>query len=132
MTNNYNQNNIYQILENLKNELDEKCSKFEERIKASVHIDEIEQLVGEIKNLYEQVIDSIMQSFYNHKTDLSANNILTIQLPLDKYHQIINNTNSNLSTIETTILNKINDYKGQGNKIENALNILIENVNNLN
>ena len=132
LTNNYNQNNIYQILENLKNELDEKCSKFEERIKASVHIDEIEQLVGEIKNLYEQVIDSIMQSFYNHKTDLSANNILTIQLPLDKYHQIINNTNSNLSTIETTILNKINDYKGQGNKIENALNILIENVNNLN
>ncbi len=130
--NNYNQNNIYQILENLKNELDEKYSKFEERIKASVHIDEIEQLVGEIKNLYEQVIDSIMQSFYNHKTDLSANNILTIQLPLDKYHQIINNTNSNLSTIETTILNKINDYKGQGNKIENALNILIENVNNLN
>ena len=127
-----NQNNIFQILENLKNELDEKCNKFEERIKSSIHIDEIEQLVGEIKGLYEAVIDSIVQFFYNHKTDLSQNNILTIQLPLDKYHQIINNTNSNLSTIETTIVNKINDYKSQGNKIENALNILIENVNNLN
>ena len=129
---NQNKNNIYQILDNLKNELDEKCMKFEERLKLSVNIDEIEQLVGEIKNLYETVIESIIQFFYNHKTDLSTNNILTIQLPLDKYHQIINNTNSNLSTIESTIVNKINDYKGQGNKIESALNILIENVNNLN
>ena len=129
---NKNQNNIFQILDNLKNELDEKCMKFEERLKLSVNVDEIEQLVGEIKNLYETVIDNIIQFFYNHKTDLSPNNILTIQMPLDKYHQIINNTNSNLSNIESTIVNKINYYKGQGNKIENALNILIENVNNLN
>ena len=128
---NSNQSNISQILDNLKSELDEKCLKFEERIKNSVNIDEIEQLVGEIKNLYESVIDSIIQSFYNHKTDLSANNILTIQLPLDKYHQIINNTTSNLSNIESTVVNKLNDYKGQGNKIDNALNILIDNINNL-
>ena len=72
-----------------------------------------------------------MNFFYNNKVDLSVNNILTLQMPLDKYHQIINNTNSYLKTIETNVVNKISDYKGQGNKIENALNILIENVNNL-
>jgi len=127
--NNSNINKIYQILENLKNELDEKCMNFEKRIKNSVNIDEIEQLVGEIKNLYESIIDMIMKFFYNNKKDLSANNILTIQLPLDKYHQIINTTNSNLSSIESTLVNKINEYKSQGNKIESALNILIENVN---
>ena len=127
--NNSNINKIYQILENLKNELDEKCLNFEKRIKNSVNIDEIEQLVGEIKNLYESIIDMIMKFFYNNKKDLSANNILTIQLPLDKYHQIINTTNSNLSSIESTLVNKINEYKSQGNKIESALNILIDNVN---
>ena len=125
-----NSNKIYQILENLKNELEEKYMKIEERRKNSVNIDEIEQLVGEIKNLYESVIDSIIQFFYNHRVELSVNNILTIQLPLDKYHQIINTTNSNLSSIESTLVNKINEYKGQGNKIESALNILIESVNN--
>ena len=125
-----NSNKIFQILDNLKNELEEKYMKIEERIKNSVNIDEIEQLVGEIKNLYESVIDSIIQFFYNHKVDLSANNILTIQIPLDKYHQIINTTNSNLSSIESTLVNKINEYKSQGNKIESALNILIESVNN--
>ena len=129
--NNINQNNINQTLKNLKNELDEKYAKFEERIKASIHIDETEQLIGQVKSLYETVIDNIMQFFYNHKVDLSGNNILTIQMPLDKYHQIINNTNTNLSTIETNIISKINDYKAQANKIENALNILIENVNNI-
>ncbi len=129
--NNINQNNINQTLKNLKNELDEKYAKFEERIKASIHIDETEQLVGQVKSLYETVIDNIMQFFYNHKVDLSGNNILTIQMPLDKYHQIINNTSTNLSTIETNIISKINDYKAQANKIENALNILIENVNNI-
>ena len=129
--NNINQNNISQVLNNLKTEFDEKYAKFEERIKASVHIDEIEQLIGQMKSMYETVIDNIMQCFYNHKVDLSGNNILTIQMPLDKYHQIINNTNTNLATIETNIVNKINDYKIQGNKIESALNILIENVNSL-
>ena len=75
-------------------------------------------------------MESIIQFFYEHKNGLSANNTLTIQLPLDKYHQIINTTNSNLSSIESTLVNKINEYKGQGNKIESALNMLIETVNN--
>ena len=126
-----NNNNINQILDNLKNELDEKYKKFNERLKYSVNIDEIEQLIGEIKILYESVIESIIQSFFNHKTDLSNNNILTIQLPLEKYDQILNNTSSNLSNIEATLVNKINEYKNQGIKIDNALNILNDNVNNL-
>lgn len=129
--NSINQNNINQVLLTLKAELDEKYDKFEERIKFSINIDEIEQLLGQIKESYEKVIDNIMNFFYNNKVDLSVNNILTLQMPLDKYHQIINNTNSYLKTIETNVVNKISDYKGQGNKIENALNILIENVNNL-
>jgi hypothetical protein len=132
LNNNVNQNSINQTLKNLKNELDEKYAQFEKRIKASVPIDETEQLIGQVKGLYETVIDNIMQFFYNHKVELSGDNILTIQMPLDEYHQIINNTNSKLSTIETTIVSKINDYRTQGNKIENALNILKENVDNLN
>ena len=132
LNNNLSNNNVNQILENLKNELDGKCLKFEERLKYSVNIDEIEQLIGKIKSLYESVIDSIIQFFYNHKADLSTNNILTIQLPLEKYNQILNNTTSHLSNIESTLVNKINDYKNQGTKIDNALNILIDNVNNLN
>ena len=126
-----NQNNINQILENLKNELDEKCMNFEKRLKYSVNIDEIEQLVWEIKGLYESIIDRIMKFFYDNKKDLSVNNILIIQLPLDKYHQFINNTNSNLSKIESSLVNKINEYKSQGGKIDSALNILIDNVNSL-
>ena len=50
-------------------------------------------------------------------------------MPLDKYHQIINNANSNLISIDKSLYNKINDYKSQGEKIESALSILIKNVN---
>ena len=51
---------------------------------------------------------------------------------LDKYDQIINNTMANLSNIEANIINKINEYKSQKGKIENAMNILIDNINNVN
>ena len=37
---------------------------------------------------------------------------------------------ANLTNIETNIVNKINEYKSQGNKIESALNILMDNVDN--
>ena len=120
---------MLEFLDKLKIDLDEKCSKFEERIKHSVNVDEVEQLIAELKNFYEMIIDYIIKNFYKYKRDLSGN-ILTIQLPLDEYHRIINNTAANLSNIDTNIINKINDYKGQGNKIENAINILIDNVNN--
>ena len=120
---------MLEFLDKLKIGLDEKCSKFEERIKHSVNVDEVEQLIAELKNFYEMIIDYIIKNFYKYKRDLSGN-ILTIQLPLDEYHRIINNTAANLSNIDTNIINKINEYKGQGNKIENAINILIDNVNN--
>ena len=120
---------MLEFLDKLKIDLDEKCSKFEERIKHSVNVDEVEQLIAELKNFYEMIIDYIIKNFYKYKRDLSGN-ILTIQLPLDEYHRIINNTAANLSNIDTNIINKINEYKGQGNKIENAINILIDNVNN--
>ena len=92
---------------------------------------ELEELLIETKNLYEAVIDSIIQGFYNYKTDLSSNNILTIQIPLDKYHKIINNTNSNLINIEKSLTKRLNEYKNQGEKIESALSILLKSVNSI-
>ena len=111
---------LSQIFDKLKSELDEKCSKFEERMKNSVNVEEAEQLISEIKALYEIIIDYIIQSFYKYKRDL-VGNILTIQLPLDEYHRIINNTSANLANIDANIVNKINEYRSQGNKIENNL-----------
>ena len=116
-------------LEELKSLLEDKYNKLEERIRTSVTIGEVEELFYEFKNLYEAVIDSIIQSFYIHKTELSENNILTIQMPLDKYHQMINNTNANLISIEKSLSKKINEYRNQGDAIETALEILIKNVN---
>ena len=115
-------------IDELKSLLEEKYKKLEERIRSSVTIGEVQELFYEFKNLYEAVIDSIIQSFYIYKTELSENNILTIQIPLDKYHQIINNTNSNLISIERSLNKKINEYKNQGDEIETALDILIKNV----
>ena len=115
--------------DDFKSLLEDKYRKFEDRIRKSVTIGEVEELLLETKNLYEAVIDSIMQGFYNYKTDLSSSNILTIQIPLDKYHQIINNTNSNLTTIEKSLSKKVKEYKNQGDKIESALSILLKNVN---
>ena len=111
--------------------LEEKYKKFEERLRKSITIGELEELLLEIKNLYEAVIDSIIQAFYNYKTDLSSKNILTIQMPLDKYHQIINNTNSNLINIEKSLTKRLNEYKNQGEKIESALSILLKSVNSI-
>ena len=123
---------LSQIFDKLKSELDEKCSKFEERMKNSVNVEEVEQLISEIKALYEIIIDYIIQSFYKYKRDL-VGNILTIQLPLDEYHRIINNTSANLANVENNIVNQMNEYKAQNLKIENALNLLKENVDgNLN
>ena len=123
---------LSQIFDKLKSELDEKCSKFEERMKNSVNVEEVEQLISEIKALYEIIIDYIIQSFYKYKRDLIGN-ILTIQLPLDEYHRIINNTSANLANVENNIVNQMNEYKAQNLKIENALNLLKENVDgNLN
>ena len=111
--------------------LEDKYKKFEERLRKSITIGEFEELLLEIKNLYETVIDSIMQGFYNYKTDLSSKNILTIQIPLDKYHQIINNTNSNLINIDTSLSKRLSEYKNQGEKIESALSILLKSVNSI-
>ena len=116
-------------IDELKSLLEEKYKKLEERIRSSVTIGEVQELFYDFKNLYEAVIDSIIQSFYIYKTELSENNILTIQIPLDKYHQIINNTNGNLISIERSLNKKINEYKNQGDEIETALDILIKNVN---
>ena len=111
--------------------LEDKYKKFEERLRKSITIGELEELLLEIKNLYEAVIDSIIQAFYNYKADLSSKNILTIQIPLDKYHQIINNTNSNLINIEKSLTKRLSEYKNQGEKIENALSILLKSVNSI-
>ena len=113
----------------LKYLLEDKYHKLEQRIRQSITIGELEELFIEFKNLYEAVIDSIIQSFYIYKTDLSMDNILTIQMPLDKYDQIINNANSNLISIDKSLNKRLNDYKNQGEKIESALAILIKNVN---
>jgi hypothetical protein len=64
------------------------------------------------------------------KTDLNQNKILTIQMPLEKYHQIINNTNTNLAHVDQGINKKISEFKNQGKKIENALKIIMKYVNN--
>ena len=116
-------------LDELKFLLEDKYRKLEDRIRQSITIGELEELFIDFKNLYEAVIDSIIQSFYNYKTELSAKNVLKIEIPLNKYHQIINNTNSNLISIEKSLNKKINEYKTQGEKIESALSILIKNVN---
>ena len=128
----HNSSNNYfnkKYLDELKFLLEDKYKKIEERIRSSVTIGELEELIYEFKNLYEAVIDSIIQSFYIYKSDLSENNILTIQMPLNKYDQIINNTNSNLISIEKSINKKLNEYKNQGETIESAMSILIKNVN---
>ena len=118
-------------LEELKTLLEDKYKKIENRIRTSVTIGELEELLTEFKNLYEAVIDNVIQSFYIHKTNLSENNILTIQIPLGKYHQIINNTNSNLISIEKSVNKKLSEYKSQGEKIESALSILSKNINRI-
>jgi hypothetical protein len=118
-------------LEELKTLLEDKYKKIENRIRTSVTIGELEELLTQFKNLYEVVIDNVIQSFYIHKTNLSENNILTIQIPLGKYHQIINNTNSNLISIEKSVNKKLSEYKSQGEKIESALSILSKNVNRI-
>ena len=128
--NNNKNKSVLQILDNLKSDLNEKCNNFERRIKNSINIDEVEQLILNVKNFYEKVIDNIIKNFYNSKKNLSGN-ILTIQMLLDKYDQIINNTMANLSNIEANIINKINEYKSQKGKIENAMNILLDNINNV-
>ena len=120
---------IAQNFDNLKTDFEEKYTKLSERIKNSINLDELEQIISELKNFYEIIIDYIIQNFYKNKRDLTEN-ILTIQLPLEEYHKIINNTMANLTNIETNIVNKINEYRIQGNKIESALNILMDNVDN--
>ena len=130
---NYNSSSNFnkKYFDELKVLLEDKYKKFEQRIRNSITIGELEELLIETKNLYESVIDSIIQGFYNYKTDLSANNILTIQIPLDKYHKIINNTNSNLINIEKSLTKRLNEYKNQGEKIESALSILLKSVNSI-
>ena len=79
-------------IEELEYLLEDKYNRLEEeRIHTSVTVGEVEELFSQFKNLYEAIIDSIIQSFYIHKKELSENNILTTQMPLIKYHQMINN-----------------------------------------
>jgi diphthamide synthase subunit DPH2 len=124
---NYNYNNKF---DELKNVLEERYLKYEERIKNSVNINDFEKILIESKELYETIIENIFQVFYNNKTDLNQNKILTIQMPLEKYHQIINNTNTNLAHVDQGINKKISEFKNQGKKIENALKIIMKYVNN--
>ena len=107
-------------IEELQSLLEDKYNRLEERIHTSVTVGEVEELFSQFKNLYEAIIDSIIQSFYIHKKELSENNILTTQIPLIKYHQMINNK---------SLSKKINEYRNQGDSIETALEILIKNVN---
>ena len=123
-------NNYRKTIEELKSTLEEKYEQMEDRIRTSCSIEDLEKILLEIKYLYEQIIEYIIQSFYNSKTDLSNNNILTIQMQLEKYHQIINNTNGNLSKIEQYINKKVIEYRNQGNKIESSFSILLKYVNN--
>ena len=123
-------NNYRKTIEELKSFLEEKYEQLEDRIRTSCSVEDLEKILLEIKYLYEQIIEYIIQSFYNSKTDLSNNNILTIQIQLEKYHQIINNTNGNLSKIEQYINKKIIEYRNQGNKIESSFSILLKYVNN--
>jgi hypothetical protein len=123
---NYNFNKF----DELKNVLEERYLKYEERIKNSVNINDFEKILIESKELYETIIENIFQVFYNNKTDLNQNKILTIQMPLEKYHQIINNTNTNLAHVDQGINKKISEFKNQGKKIENALKIIMKYVNN--
>ena len=70
----HNSSNNYfnkKYLDELKFLLEDKYKKIEERIRSSVTIGELEELIYEFKNLYEAVIDSIIQSFYIYKSDLS-------------------------------------------------------------
>ena len=122
-------NNYRKTIEELKSSLEEKYEQMEDRIRTSCSVEDLEKILLEIKYLYEQIIEYIIQSFYNSKTDLSNNNILTIQMQLEKYHQIINNTNGNLSKIEQYINKKIIEYRNQGNKIESSFSILLKYVN---
>ena len=123
-------NNYRKTIEELKSSLEEKYEQMEDRIRTSCSVEDLEKILLEIKYLYEQIIEYIIQAFYNSKTDLSNNNILTIQMQLEKYHQIINNTNGNLSKIEQYINKKVIEYRNQGNKIESSFSILLKYVNN--
>ena len=121
-------NSIKKSLEELKNELDDKYYSYEKRIRSSISIEDFEKIIFEVKGLYEQMIDHIIQAFYNCKVD-SNNKTLTIQMQIEKYHQILNNLNVNMSKIESSLKLKVNEYKGQSYKIENALNYLMKYIN---
>ena len=62
---------IAQNFDNLKTEFEEKYTKLSERIKNSINIDELEQIISELKNFYEIIIDYIIQNFYKNKRDLN-------------------------------------------------------------
>lgn len=121
-------NSIKKSLEELKNEIDDKYYSYEKRIRSSVSIEDFEKIIFEVKGLYEQMIEHIIQAFYNCKVD-SNNKTLTIQMQIEKYHQILNNLNVNMSKIESSLKLKVNEYKGQSYKIENALNYLMKYIN---
>ena len=127
-----NTNGNKTTIEELKLSLEEKYEQMEDRIKTSCPIEDLEKILQEIKYLYEQIIDYIIQVFYNSKTDLSDDNILTIQMQLENYHQIINNTNGNLSKIEQYINQKIMEYRNQGNKIDSSFSLLMKYINGKN
>ena len=53
-------------------------------------------------------------------------------MQLENYHQIINNTNGNLSKIEQYINQKIMEYRNQGNKIDSSFSLLMKYINGKN
>ena len=130
-TNNYYSNNLKKTIDDFKNEIEEKCDMFEHRIRSAVNVDDFEKIISDLRKLYEQIIEYIIQAFYNSKVDLSQNKILTIQMQIDKYHQILTNVNNNLGLIEQSLKDKIKSYKGQSSTMESALNILNKYINNI-
>ena len=130
-SNNYYSHNLKKTIDDFKNEIEEKCDMFENRIRSAVNVDDFEKIISDLRKLYEQIIEYIIQAFYNSKVDLSQNKILTIQMQIDKYHQILTNVNNNLGLIEQSLKDKIKSYKGQSSTMESALNILNKYINNL-
>lgn len=115
-------------LEELRFQIEEKYTKYEKRICNSIIIQDFETIIIDAKTLYEQIIDKIIQSFYKHQRETTDNAIVTFQMPLDKYNQIISNLHTNLEKMSKKLNSILDEYKRQGSKIESAINLLMKHI----
>lgn len=121
-------------LEELRFQIEEKYAKYEKRICNSITLPDFETILIDAKTLYEQIIDKIIQSFYKHQIDFSAlesvenSNIVTFQMPLEKYNQIINNLHVNLEKMSKKLNSILDEYKKQGGKIDSAMTLLMKHI----